>query len=88
MRPRSIVATSRKTARLEAFSDALLAVAFTLPVTELRVPEVGPNGDLSSALAKLWPSYLSYGLGCIVIGIYRARVALPRQDPREDRPRL
>ena len=51
----------------------MLAVAFTLPVTELRVPEVGANGDLSSALAKLWPSYLSYGLGCVVIGIYWAR---------------
>ena len=73
MRSRSIVATSRRTERLEAFSDALLAVAFTLPATELRVPEVGPNGDLSSALANLWPSYLSYGLGCVVIGIYWAR---------------
>lgn len=73
MRSRSIVATSRRTDRLEAFSDGLLAVAFTLPVTELHVPEVGPNGDLSSAMAKLWPSYLSYGLVCVVIGIYWAR---------------
>ena len=67
------LATARKTDRLEAFSDAVLAIAITLPVVELKVPEVGPNGNLYSELLKLWPQYLSYALSFIVIGIYWAR---------------
>lgn len=66
-------ATTRKTDRIEAFSDAVLAIAITLPIVELHAPEVGPNGDLAAELAKLWPSYLSYALSFAVIGIYWGR---------------
>lgn len=35
----SLKATERKSDRLEAFVDAVLAIAITLPVTELHAPE-------------------------------------------------
>lgn len=69
----STSATARKTTRLEAFSDAVLAIAITLPIAELRAPEVGSDGDLLVELTKLWPSYLAYLLSFIVIGIYWSR---------------
>ena len=55
------------TARTEAFSDGVLAIAITLLVLDLRVPEV--NGGLWHALVKQWPSYASYAVSFLVIGI-------------------
>ncbi|RYF46586.1 MAG: DUF1211 domain-containing protein [Cytophagaceae bacterium] len=60
----------RKTNRLEAFSDAVLAIAITLPVVELQSPTVKAGGNLAAAYAALWPEYVSYALSCIVIGLY------------------
>ena len=59
---------ARGTARLEAFADAVFAIAFTLPIVEIEVP----HGDapLASQLADLWPSYLAYAISSLVIGIY------------------
>jgi TMEM175 potassium channel family protein len=52
----------RETGRLEAFSDGVFAIAITLLVLELKVPELSAAGDSSSALAKAllqqWPSYV------------------------------
>lgn len=52
------------TARLEAFSDGVFAVAITLLVLDLRVPDPShlPGGDLLIALVRQWPAYFSYGL--------------------------
>ena len=60
--------TERKTDRLEAFSDAVLAIAITLPVVELHAPgrEVG---DLASGYLKLLPDYAAYVLSVILIGL-------------------
>ena len=44
----SFKATERKSDRLEAFVDAVLAIAITLPVTELHAPEP-TDGDLAAA---------------------------------------
>jgi uncharacterized membrane protein len=60
------------TARLEAFSDGVFAIAITLLVLEITVPptEVLANPDkLVEALAKLWPSYLGYVISFATIGI-------------------
>ncbi|MFN3725715.1 MAG: TMEM175 family protein [Allosphingosinicella sp.] len=59
---------ARGTARLEAFADAVFAIAFTLPIVEIKVP----HGDepLTAQLAELWPSYLAYAISSLVIGIY------------------
>ncbi len=59
---------TRGTQRMEIFADAVFAIAFTLPVLELKLPESG--SDFGSDLLKLWPSYLSYALSALVIGVY------------------
>jgi uncharacterized membrane protein len=56
------------TKRLESFSDGVFAIAITLLVLELRVPERA--GDhLAHELAAQWPSYLAYVVSFSVIGI-------------------
>ena len=64
--------SERKTDRLEGFTDAVLAVAITLPVVMLHAPSVPPGGDLLAAYAKLQPDYLAYALSFTVIGLYWA----------------
>ena len=63
--------TERKPDRLEAFSDAVLAIAITLPVVELHAPKP-EEGDLAAAYAKLAPEYAAYGLSVVLIGLYWA----------------
>ncbi len=52
--------------RLEAFSDGVLAIIITIMVLELKVPH---GADLDSLL-PLMPSFLSYVLSFIYVGIY------------------
>ena len=53
--------------RMEAFSDGVFAIAITLLVLELSVPE-GSEGQLLSAVLSLWPSYLAYLVSFATIG--------------------
>ena len=55
-------------ARLEAFSDGVLAIAITLLVLEIKVPDA-EDGKLWSALGHLWPSYAAYAVSFLTIGI-------------------
>ena len=55
-----------RTNRLEAFSDGVLAIAITLLVLELSVPEV--TDDLLGALIAQWPEYLAYLVSFATIG--------------------
>jgi uncharacterized membrane protein len=59
------------TGRVEAFSDGVMAIAITLLVLDLKVPEAAQlsNGDLLGALAARWPSYLAYLAAFLTIGI-------------------
>lgn len=52
--------------RLEAFSDGVLAIIITIMVLELKTPQ----GAEISALAPLMPSFLSYVLSFIYVGMY------------------
>jgi uncharacterized membrane protein len=52
---------------MEAFSDGVFAIAITLLVLELSVPE-GSEGQLLSAVLSLWPSYLAYLVSFATIG--------------------
>ena len=56
-------------ARLEAFSDGVLAIVITLLAIELRPPEVDPGQTLAGALWEQWPSYLAYLLAFAQIGV-------------------
>lgn len=57
------------TGRVEAFSDGVMAVAITLLVLDLRVPEPEPGRSLASGLLELWPNALAYVISFIAIGI-------------------
>jgi uncharacterized membrane protein len=56
-------------ARLEAFSDGVLAIVITLLAIELRPPEVDEGQSLAGALWEQWPSYLAYLLAFAQIGV-------------------
>lgn len=51
---------ARGTIRMEAFADAVFAIAMTLPIVHFDIPEPGP--DYGIRLLALWPSYLGYAL--------------------------
>ena len=57
-----------KPSRLEAFSDGVFAVAITLLVFNLKVPDIA-SGHLSRELGHQWPSYLAYVISFFSIGI-------------------
>jgi uncharacterized membrane protein len=52
--------------RLTAFTDGVIAVIITIMVLELKAP----HGASLSALLEQWPSFLSYVLSFIYVGIY------------------
>jgi uncharacterized membrane protein len=54
------------TARLEAFSDGVFAIAATLLVLEFGIHS---GGDLGTQLLDLWPAYLAYVTSFVTIGI-------------------
>ncbi len=52
--------------RLEAFSDAVIAIIMTIMVLELRPPH---TGDLKG-LHEVWPGFLCFALSFVFIAIY------------------
>ncbi|MFT4045331.1 MAG: TMEM175 family protein [Solimonas sp.] len=52
--------------RLEAFSDGVIAIIITIMVLELKVPDAPTLAEL----CKLWPTFFSYVLSFIYVGIY------------------
>ena len=55
------------TGRTEAFSDGVFAIAITLLILEVNVPETAFN-NLWQGIADQWPSYLAYATSFITIG--------------------
>ena len=55
-----------KTGRLEAFSDGVIAIIITIMVLEMKVPHGGRVQDL----LPLLPTFLSYVLSFVYVGIY------------------
>ena len=55
--------------RIEAFSDGVIAVAITLLVLDLRVPEPDGAATLGDELVALWPNYVAYVISFVAIGI-------------------
>ena len=56
-------------ARIESFSDAVIAVAITLLALDLRVPDPASPGSLGHHLGQQWPNYAAYVVSFLTIGI-------------------
>ncbi len=54
------------TARMEAFSDGVIAIIITIMVLELKVPK----GSTAADLLGQWPVFLSYVLSFLTLAIY------------------
>jgi uncharacterized membrane protein len=75
-----------ETNRIEAFSDGVFAIAITLLILEIRVPEQGDT-RLAPALLNLWPSYLAFATSFFEIGVmwinhHRLFTMIRRTDQR------
>jgi uncharacterized membrane protein len=57
------------TNRLEAFSDGVIAVAITLLVLGIAVPDHAAGRSLGHALLAQWPQYAAYVVSFLTIGI-------------------
>jgi uncharacterized membrane protein len=57
------------TARIEALSDGVFAIAITLLIIEIGVPHAESGQGLGEALRDLWPSYVGYALSFLTIGV-------------------
>ena len=55
------------TGRTEAFSDGVFAIAITLLVLDISIPESGFD-DLWSAIVHEWPAYFAYATSFLTIG--------------------
>ncbi|MBS1599780.1 MAG: DUF1211 domain-containing protein [Bacteroidetes bacterium] len=62
------------TQRLEAFSDGVFAIAITLLILEIKLPDHAAleHQSLSQYLWNLWPKYFAYVFSFGVIGIFWA----------------
>ncbi|GAA3618896.1 TMEM175 family protein [Microlunatus ginsengisoli] len=81
----TLIASGSSTERIAFFSDAVFAIAMTLLVLELHVPEVEGDG-LGTALIALVPSYLAFLLSFAVLGTawlahHRKLAVIERFDP-------
>ena len=57
-----------ESARVEIFSDGVIAIAITLLVLDLKVPE-GEPGSVAHRLLEQWPAYLAYLASFIYLGV-------------------
>jgi uncharacterized membrane protein len=53
---------------MESFSDGVIAVAITLLILNLTVPDPA-HGHLGRELARMWPQYAAYATSFLTIGI-------------------
>jgi uncharacterized membrane protein len=59
--------------RVEALTDGVFAVAMTLLVLDIKVPELEQSlasTDLPYRLLALWPKFLSYAISFVILGVY------------------
>src|SRR5205823_4907330 len=60
----------KETGRIEAFSDGVFAIAITLLVLDLHVPDWSADGPpLGNSLLNLWPNYLAFLTSFATIGV-------------------
>jgi uncharacterized membrane protein len=59
--------------RIEALTDGVFAVAMTLLVLDIKVPEFQESltaAELAAKLFALWPKFLSYTISFVILGVY------------------
>jgi uncharacterized membrane protein len=59
--------------RIEALTDGVFAVAMTLLVLDIKVPEFQQSltaAELAAKLFALWPKFLSYTISFVILGVY------------------
>jgi uncharacterized membrane protein len=59
--------------RIEALADGVFAVAMTLLVLDIKVPELQSpleTAQLPSKLLALWPKFLNYLISFVILGVY------------------
>jgi uncharacterized membrane protein len=60
----------KETSRVEAFSDGVFAIALTLLILGIRVPDLGDfvtSDKLYKAIINLWPSYFAFILSFLAV---------------------
>jgi uncharacterized membrane protein len=60
----------RELDRIVFFSDAVFAIAITLLVLDIRVPDGLSAAELPAEVLGLWPKYLGYAISFLVLAIY------------------
>jgi len=61
---------SKETARIEAFSDGVFAIAITLLILDIKVPHPSQSSvGLGTLLLRQWPSYVAFLASFATIGI-------------------
>ena len=58
---------AKETNRLETFADGVFAIAITLLVLEIKIPD--PHENLGTALLAQWPSFAAYVTSFLTIGV-------------------
>jgi TMEM175 potassium channel family protein len=59
--------------RVETLCDGVLAIAMTLMIFNIRVPEIPHEqaaNRLGGELFRLWPRFLVYGISFVMLGVY------------------
>jgi TMEM175 potassium channel family protein len=59
--------STTETARIEAFSDGVLAIAITLLVLDVPIPS--DHGDLGEQLREAWPHYIAFVTAFLTIAV-------------------
>jgi uncharacterized membrane protein len=76
----------RDLGRIAAFTDGVMAVAITLLVLNIEVPDV-PGSELGRAISDLGSAFLAYAIGFAVMGLFwyghhKLFAQLGRSSPR------
>lgn len=69
----TITQSQPSTARIEAFTDGVLAIVITLMVLEIKIPAMAEqigNADAWLLLGTLWPKLASYAISFFMIAIF------------------
>jgi len=58
----------KESARIEAFSDGVFAIAITLLILNIKIPDAS-SGDLVTQLVRQWPSYFAFFISFAFVGV-------------------